>query len=76
MPLTVCPNRFRWVHCQLQALAKSTKPKSIQKALLNLPDTLNETYKRMLMNIPKENQREALLLLQWVTYAKSPLTLR
>ncbi|SMY29321.1 unnamed protein product [Zymoseptoria tritici ST99CH_1A5] len=68
---------FRWAHCQLQELKKlkSTKPKYVKDALLSLPSTLDETYERMLTGIEERYREEALTLLQWITYARSPLTL-
>ncbi|PPJ57681.1 hypothetical protein CBER1_00147 [Cercospora berteroae] len=54
---------------------KSTKPKSIQQALLALPATLDATYERMLLAIEKSVHSEALTLLRWIAYAESPLTL-
>ncbi|SMQ55633.1 unnamed protein product [Zymoseptoria tritici ST99CH_3D7] len=68
---------FRWAYCQLQELKKlkSTKPKYVKDALLSLPSTLDETYERMLTGIEERYRDEALTLLQWITYARSPLTL-
>lgn len=70
-------NRFRWVYCQMQELkkSKSTSPKSILLALRSLPSTLDDTYARMLLNISATDRSDALKLLRWITYAKSPRTL-
>ncbi|RMY35726.1 hypothetical protein D0866_04409 [Hortaea werneckii] len=44
-------------------------------ALEDFPRTLGETYGRMLSDIGENYQQEALTLLQWLAYAKSPPTL-
>jgi ankyrin repeat protein len=69
--------RFRWVFCQLQELkkSKSTRPNSVKAALLALPETLDETYERMLNNISEDDRPYALTFLRWLAYAKSPPTL-
>jgi len=68
---------FRWAYCQLQELKmlKSSRPSHIKATLANLPDTLDETYERMLTNIEQESRADALTLLQWLAYARSPLNL-
>lgn len=70
--------RFRWAYCQLQELKKlkSTKRKYIEDALRTLPATLDETYERMLSGIEKRYFAEAFTLLRWLSYARSPPTLR
>jgi ankyrin repeat protein len=65
------------VFCQLQELkkSKSTRPNSVKAALLALPETLDETYERMLNNISEDDRPYALTFLRWLAYAKSPPTL-
>jgi hypothetical protein len=65
------------VFCQLQELkkSKSTRPNSVRKALLVLPETLDETYERMLNNISEDDRPYALTFLRWLAYGKSPPTL-
>jgi hypothetical protein len=69
--------RFRWVFCQLQELkkSKSTRPSSVKAALLALPETLDETYERMLNKISEDDRSCALAFLRWLAYAKSPPSL-
>ncbi|KAK6400537.1 hypothetical protein LTR81_024200 [Elasticomyces elasticus] len=69
---------FRWAYCQLQKLKKlrSTKPKYITAALQSLPRTLDATYERMLTGVGEVYRKEALVLLRWLSYAQSPLSLR
>jgi ankyrin repeat protein len=64
--------RFRWVYCQLEALRHSLAP-SLRKILEDLPDTLDETYERVLREINKANREHAHRLLQCLTVAHRPL---
>ncbi|PNP74098.1 hypothetical protein FNYG_12562 [Fusarium nygamai] len=66
---------FRWAACQLETLARCLSPKAIKLALRSLPRDLNETYYRMLKNIPSEYKSGAIRLLQFLVYTKRPLTL-
>ncbi|KAK2059928.1 hypothetical protein LY76DRAFT_677679 [Colletotrichum caudatum] len=66
---------FRWAACQLDAIAKCLHLRAIQEALENLPSTLNETYKRMLQNIPPEFESDAIRLLQFLVHGGKPLRL-
>jgi hypothetical protein len=65
------------VFCQLQELkkSKSTKPNSVKAALRALPETLDETYERILHNISEDDRPYALTFLRWLAYAKSPPSL-
>jgi hypothetical protein len=69
--------RFRWAYCQLQELKNldSYKPKYVKQVLQALPPTLDDTYTRMLTRIKKMYHQEALTLLCWLAYARSPPTL-
>jgi ankyrin repeat protein len=69
--------RFRWVFCQLQELKKlrSTREQSIEAALSSLPVGLNATYKRMLDRIDIHDRREAVAMLNWLSFALHTLTL-
>ncbi|KAM5521104.1 hypothetical protein FOXYSP1_14994 [Fusarium oxysporum f. sp. phaseoli] len=66
---------FRWAACQLESLARCLSPAAIEIALMSLPRDLNETYSRMLENIPSEYRRDAIRLLQFLVHTKRPLTL-
>src|SRR6266478_6653961 len=65
-------NRFRWVFCQLEALRQCLAPRVLH-VLKELPETLDETYERMLRNINKANWDHAHRLLQCLTIAVRPL---
>jgi hypothetical protein len=64
--------RFRWVTCQLEALKRSL-PSAIRRALDHLPESLDETYDRILKGIPQESQEYAQHLFQCVAEAIRPL---
>ncbi|KAK1600133.1 uncharacterized protein LY79DRAFT_585725 [Colletotrichum navitas] len=66
---------FRWATCQLDTLAKCLHLQAIQEALNNLPPTLNETYERIIENIPSELKSDAIRLLQFLVHTDRPLTL-
>ncbi|EGU87126.1 hypothetical protein FOXB_02353, partial [Fusarium oxysporum f. sp. conglutinans Fo5176] len=66
---------FRWAACQLEGLARCLSPAAIEIALMCLPHDLNETYCRMLENIPSEYKNSAIHLLQFLVHTKRPLTL-
>ena len=64
--------RFRWVYCQLERL-RHCLPPSVRGILDDLPDSLDETYERVLKNINKTNQKHAIRLLHCLTIAIRPL---
>ncbi|GKU17318.1 unnamed protein product, partial [Fusarium langsethiae] len=59
----------------LETLARCLSPAAIEIALVSLPRDLNETYYRMLENIPSEYRRGAIRLLQFLVHTNRPLTL-
>jgi Ankyrin repeats (3 copies)/Ankyrin repeats (many copies) len=65
-------HRFRWVFCQLEAL-RYCFPPSVRHMLEELPETLDETYERILREINKANRSHAHRLLQCLTVAIRPL---
>ena len=65
-------DRFRWVYCQLDNLRRCM-PSSIRKALNELPVTLDDTYERILQNIPKQKWQHAHRLFQCMVAAIRPL---
>ena len=64
--------RFRWVFCQLDALQHCIPP-NLRQYLNELPDTLDETYDRILRGINKAQKDNAHRLLQCLTVAVRPL---
>src|SRR5260370_13830224 len=65
-------HRFRWVYCQLEVL-RHCFPPSVRRILEELPESLDETYERILREIRKPNQRHAYRLLQCLVVAIRPL---
>src|SRR5712671_4563678 len=70
--IVITDHRFRWVFCQLQVL-RYCFPPSVRRILDDLPDSLDETYERVLKEIKKANQRIAHRLLQCLVVAVRPL---
>jgi ankyrin repeat protein len=60
------------VFCQLELLRQCFPP-SVRRILEELPDSLDETYERILREIGKPNQRHAHRLLQCLVVAVRPL---
>ena len=65
-------SRFRWVFCQLETL-RHCLPSSVLHTLDELPESLDETYERVLREIKKPNMDHALRLLQCLVVANRPL---
>ncbi|KAN0138119.1 Ankyrin repeat-containing domain protein [Lactarius tabidus] len=63
---------FRWVFCQLEVL-QHCFPQSIRRTLNELPNSLDETYERVLKEIGMANRGHAHRLLQCLTVAIRPL---
>jgi len=66
---------FRWVFCQLELLRQCFPP-SVRRILEELPDSLDETYERILREIRKPNQGHAHRLLQCLVVAVRPLMVK
>jgi hypothetical protein len=65
-------NRFRWVYCQLEIL-RHCLPSSVRQFLEELPESLDETYERVLREIKKPNRDHAQRILQCLVAAIRPL---
>ncbi|KAI9438143.1 hypothetical protein H4582DRAFT_2076752 [Lactarius indigo] len=63
---------FRWVFCQLDAL-RHCFPPNLRQFLNELPETLDETYERILKGINKAQKDNAHRLLQCLSVAVRPL---
>ncbi len=64
--------RFRWAFCQLEILHYCLPP-SIRRTLDELPESLDETYERLLKEIKRSNRDQARRLLQCLVVAIRPL---
>jgi len=51
--------RFRWAVCQIDILSRLKSQTAVRKALLELPETLDATYERILDAIPMEHHEFA-----------------
>ena len=69
----MAPSRFRWVFCQLDAL-RQCLPSSLRRTLAELPESLDETYERIVMDIKKGNRDDAYRMLQCIAAAIRPLS--
>ena len=65
-------DRFRWVFCQLEVL-RDCLPPSVRCTLDELPESLDETYERVLKEIKKPNRDHARRLLSCLVAAVRPL---
>lgn len=65
-PISCVSFRFRWVSCQLDALRRCLAP-SVRRVLGEQPETLDETYERILQKIPKSNRAHTHRLSQCLT---------
>ena len=65
--------RFRWVFCQLETLQQCL-PQCVRRTLDELPESLDETYERVIMEIKRTNQVHAYRMLQCLTVASRPLS--
>jgi hypothetical protein len=68
-------NRFRRAACQLDALSSCLNLSKLHQALDSMPETLDETYDRILCNIDPFNKQGVLHILQWLTFSLRPLSL-
>ena len=65
--------RFRWVFCQLETL-RQCLPQSLRQMIDELPESLDSTYERVMMEIKRANQSHAYRMLQCLTVANRPLS--
>jgi hypothetical protein len=65
-------DRFRWIFCQLEVL-RDCLPSSVRRTLKELPESLDETYERILKEIKKPNKAHAQRVLQCLVVATRPL---
>lgn len=61
--------------CQLEALVKCIRPPQLRKALNSLPETLYDTYAKMLGRIHDDNYEVALRMFHWLLFSNRPLSI-
>ncbi|KAJ4355398.1 uncharacterized protein N0V89_003414 [Didymosphaeria variabile] len=59
----------------MDALKTYRRARDIEKALQELPPTLDATYERILQSIDQYDRADALSILHWLAFAKEPMTL-
>ncbi|OAQ67814.1 nacht and ankyrin domain-containing protein [Pochonia chlamydosporia 170] len=64
---------FRWVTCQLDGLVQCLNLSVLEKELASLPKTLDETYARILSNLPDAYAPDTRRILQFLTFSERPL---
>jgi hypothetical protein len=62
---------FRWIFCQLEVL-RDCIPSSVRRTLNELPESLDETYERILTEIKKPDRAHARRVLQCLVVAARP----
>ena len=67
--------RFQWVHCQLDYLRHCYTIPEPETALDTLPKTLDETYERILRNIPDHHQEKIHQILHFLCFSERPMLL-
>src|SRR5947207_3760531 len=68
-------HRFRWVDCQLDAIAKLRTIKAIRNVMNQLPRGLNETYENILIKVSADDTEIVRRILLWLAFAVLPMTL-
>jgi hypothetical protein len=63
------------VQCQLDNLSRCKTPKEVKQALNNLPEMLDETYRRILDHGGTESKEIARRVLLWLAIGKRPFNI-
>lgn len=67
--------RFRWAACQVETIRDCRTVAEIERALNDLPETLDETYERILQTIWRKDAEKARAIFTWLLFSERPLTL-
>ena len=67
--------RFRWAVCQLETMKECLTPAMIRAELKQMPQTLDQTYDRILQAVPRLHQPYVQSALHWLAFAARPLLL-
>jgi hypothetical protein len=74
--LTFCAySRFRLVSLQVDELQYCHSQNDLENQLEDLPQNLDEVYKRIVCGIHKKYREDALKILQWLSFSARPLGL-
>ena len=69
-------SRFRWAVCQLDNMKKCLTPAMVHAELKRMPETLDQTYDRILQAVPPLHQQFVQSALYWLAFATRPLQLQ
>ena len=69
-------NRFRWAVCQLDIVKASLSPAMLRIELKRMPETIEQTYDRILQNVTSRYKPFVQSALHWLAFAKRPLLLQ
>jgi len=67
--------RFRWAQCQLDSIAQARTVRDAKARISTLPEGLDDTYGRILSQVPAAYVAVFLKALNWLAFAVVPLTL-
>ncbi|KAF8526580.1 hypothetical protein BU17DRAFT_5823, partial [Hysterangium stoloniferum] len=67
---------FRWIALQLKELSDCPSDEDLEKQLNTIPDGLFESYRKMILRIPKKYTENALKFLQWLAFSFQPLKVK
>ncbi|CAI6094263.1 unnamed protein product [Clonostachys chloroleuca] len=66
---------FRWATCQLDRIKQCLSPAMIRAELQSMPETLDETYERILGSVPDVHRELVQSALKWLAFSSRPLLL-
>ncbi|KAJ9157857.1 Ankyrin repeat protein [Pleurostoma richardsiae] len=66
---------FRWVQCQLDSISSLRTVKAVRKALDDLPQGLEDTYRRILSQVPRGDVPVLRHILEWLCFSVMPIKL-
>ncbi|KAF3931033.1 Ankyrin-3 [Dactylellina cionopaga] len=66
---------FRWAICQLDAMKHCYTPRMVRAELGRMPETLDQTYDRILQTVPTMHQPFVQSALRWLAFSNRPLLL-
>ncbi|KAH7019752.1 ankyrin repeat-containing domain protein [Ilyonectria destructans] len=67
---------FRWAVCQLDTMRKCLTPAMVHAELRRMPETLDQTYDRILQQVPKLHQPFVQSALHWLAFSARPLQIQ
>jgi hypothetical protein len=68
--------RFRWVTLQLAELERCSSKYQIMQQLENLPEGLDDIYKRILKVVDRKYRADTMTFLQWLAFSRRPMTIK